>query len=109
NLPIKKFDNKLFRNFDIFACDHGIVIEFKTMDIEKEATLEISCQEALKHIHEKEYIAKLLYLDIAESNIYVYGFAFQGQKVLIMGGANNSIDWKNILKPKKSKIVKKKK
>ena len=43
--------------------DHGMVIEFKTMDMEKEATLEISCQEALKQIHEKEYLAKLLYRD----------------------------------------------
>lgn len=34
---------------------------------------------------------------VAENNIYVYGFAFQGKKVLICGGAEKEIDWMSIL------------
>ena len=34
--------------------------------------------------------------NIASNNIFVYGFAFEGKKVLICGGAYSSINWENI-------------
>ena len=84
-------------------------IEFKTVVSDKENSLEIGCNEALKQIKENNYIAELIRRDIDESNIYVYGIAFQGKKTLICGGANDTIDWDKILKPKKRQTVRKKK
>ncbi|MBQ7585111.1 MAG: AAA family ATPase [Desulfovibrionaceae bacterium] len=77
--------------------DHGIVIEFKTHRPKKEKDLYETCNNALKQIYEKEYITKLQIRDIDLDRIYVYGFAFKGKKVEIMGGAYNKIDWKSIL------------
>ncbi|MBQ7617984.1 MAG: PD-(D/E)XK nuclease domain-containing protein, partial [Desulfovibrio sp.] len=73
--------------------DHGIVIEFKTIESDREKSLEISCLNALKQIHEKQYINKLLSRDIPKNNIYVYGFAFHGKNVMIKGGVNDEIDF----------------
>ena len=90
------------------TSDHGIVMEFKSRDSQKEKSLEITCKNALKQINEKQYITKLLNRNMDASNIYVYGLAFEGKKVLVCGGANDIIDWDKILKPNKSKNVKKK-
>ncbi|MBQ7585340.1 MAG: PD-(D/E)XK nuclease domain-containing protein, partial [Desulfovibrionaceae bacterium] len=78
--------------------DHGIVIEFKSIKLSEEENLEATCASALKQIKEKDYIKDLLVHNVAKSNIYVYGFAFQGKKVLILGGAYDSIDWDSIMK-----------
>ena len=86
--------------------DYAIIIEFKTIDNENENSLEISCNQALKQIKEKEYITKLVRRNMNLSNIYVYGFAFQGKKVLISGGAHDTINWDKILKPKKNWFTK---
>ena len=80
------------------SCDHAIVIEFKTIDKEKEGNLKITCKNALAQIKEKKYINSLLIRDIDEKNIYVYGMAFQGKKVQICGGSFVTIDWDSILK-----------
>ncbi|MBQ7739392.1 MAG: AAA family ATPase [Desulfovibrionaceae bacterium] len=76
--------------------DHGIVIEFKSIMPSQEKSLEKTCVNALKQIKEKDYIKDLLLHDVPRSNIYVYGFAFQGKKVLICGGAEEKIDWASI-------------
>ena len=45
---------------------------------------------------DKCYITDLLAHNVPKNNIYVYGFAFQGKKVLISGGAEE-VDWMSIL------------
>ena len=72
--------------------DHGIVIEFKSITQNKEKNLESTCANAIKQIQEKKYINDLIIHNIVRSNIYVYGFAFQGKKVLICGGAVETLD-----------------
>ena len=77
--------------------DHAIVIEFKTINTRNEKNIEKTCKNALKQIHEKQYINELLNRNEDICNIYVYGFAFKGKHVLICGGSNDKIDWKSIL------------
>ena len=83
--------------FPMHPDDHGIVIEFKTLENDTEKSLEDTCYNALKQIKEKEYTNSLLSRGIAESNIYVYGFAFRGKDVLICGGASKRLDWSKII------------
>ena len=52
-----------------------------------EKNLKETCANALQQIRDKHYINDLLKNGVAENNIYVYGFAFKGQKVLVYGGA----------------------
>ena len=78
--------------------DHGIVIEFKTT--QKKDSLDKTSDRALKQIYDKEYIARLITIDVLPENIYVYGFAFHGQQVRIKGGAYNTVDWKSFVKKK---------
>ena len=75
--------------------DHGIVIEFKSISKNKEGTLEETCVNALKQIKEKDYIKDLILHNVHKKDIYVYGFAFQGKKVMICGGAEENIDWES--------------
>ena len=77
--------------------DHGIVIEFKTYRPKKEADLTVTCNNALKQIYEKEYIVQLKSKGVSVNNIYVYGFAFKGKYVQILGGKYTEIDWERIL------------
>ena len=77
--------------------DHGIVIEFKAINTDNEKNLKKTCDNALKQIKDKGYITDLLAHNVPKNNIYVYGFAFQGKKVLICGGAEEEIDWMTIL------------
>ena len=77
--------------------DHGIVIEFKSIKSKNEKNLSDTCANALKQIKEKDYINDLIVHNVAKRNIYVYGFAFQGKKVLICGGAEEKLDWYSIL------------
>ncbi|MBQ7457227.1 MAG: AAA family ATPase [Desulfovibrio sp.] len=82
--------------YPINANDHGIVIEFKSIDTKREMTLDEACANALRQIKDKDYIKDLLAHTVPRDAIYVYGFAFQGKKVLICGGAVDSIDWRRV-------------
>ena len=73
------------------TCAHGIIIEFKTMQSNFEANLSATCQNALKQILTKQYAEELLDRQIDINNIYIYGFAFQGKKIQICGGALSEI------------------
>ena len=53
--------------------------------------MEETVENALHQIKEKEYAAELLEAGIAEENIRMYGFAFEGKRVLI-----DSAEMKNI-------------
>ena len=77
--------------------DPGIVIEFKSISQSKEHNLKETCNNALKQIKERDYIKDLILHGVAKNNIYVYGFAFQGKKVLICGGAEEMLDCNSIL------------
>ena len=63
----------------------AIVMEFKVHNSRKEQTLEETVQAALQQIEDKHYDAELLAQGFKKAQIYHYGFAFQGKKVLIAG------------------------
>ena len=75
--------------------DPGIVIGFKTFDEEK--NLKDICNNALKQIKTKEYTSDLISRGVSSNNIYAYGFAFRGKKVLICGGSYEKIPWDDIV------------
>ena len=81
------------------AGDRGIVLEFKTRK-EEDKDLQETCDNALKQIGEKGYTTELKAWNVAPNNIFVYGFAFEGKKVLIRGGSYASIDWENLANKK---------
>ena len=82
------------------AGDHGIVIEFKTFRPKKEKNLEEACNNALRQIRQQKYTNELKSRKVAPNKISVYGFAFAGKKVLICGGAEEEIDWQEIMDKK---------
>ena len=61
----------------------AFVFEFKVFRPSKEKTLEDTVNAALQQIEEKKYVTELLEKGIPRENIYCYGFAFEGKKVLI--------------------------
>ena len=61
----------------------AFVFEFKVFRPNKEKSLEDTVQAALQQIKEKKYVTTLLEKGISKENIYCYGFAFEGKKVLI--------------------------
>ncbi|WP_371818734.1 PD-(D/E)XK nuclease domain-containing protein [Eubacterium sp. MSJ-13] len=63
--------------------ERAIIMEFKVFNNKKEASLEETVQSALKQIEEKDYAASLIIKGFPMENIYKYGFAFEGKKVLI--------------------------
>ncbi len=67
--------------------DDGLILEFKVHDKTKEETLENTVAAALQQIEEKRYAAELMKRGVPEERIRCYGFAFEGNKVLIGGKA----------------------
>ena len=62
-------------------------MEYKIFDKEDgEKTLEDTATNALKQIDEKKYDTDLIARGISKDNILKYGFAFEGEKCLIMKG-----------------------
>ncbi len=64
----------------------AIILEFKVFQPSKEKDLEETAQAALTQIKEKQYAASLKAKGFTLEQIRIYGFAFEGQKVLIQGG-----------------------
>jgi hypothetical protein len=63
--------------------DDAIILEFKVFNQRKEKTLEDTVASALAQIDEKNYEQILIDKGIAKERIRKYGFAFEGQEVLI--------------------------
>ena len=59
----------------------AFILEFKVHDADEESTMEDTVIAAKKQIAEKQYSVDLENAGI--KNIYSYGFAFEGKKVLI--------------------------
>ncbi|NBI62174.1 hypothetical protein D3Z38_03675 [Clostridiales bacterium] len=66
--------------------DDAIILEFKVFQPKKEKDLEETVRAALAQIEEKQYAASLKAKGVASERIRTYGFAFEGQKVLIQSG-----------------------
>lgn len=63
--------------------DYAYILEFKVFDSEEEKSLKDTAAAALAQIEEKKYETSLLAKGISPEKIRKYGFAFEGQKVLI--------------------------
>jgi hypothetical protein len=63
--------------------DDAIILEFKVFNRRREKTLEDTVASALAQIEEKNYEQILIDKGIAKERIRKYGFAFEGQEVLI--------------------------
>ncbi len=63
--------------------EKAYIFEFKVRQASKEKSLEETVENALKQIKNKRYDQDLKARGIPEANIYHYGFAFEGKKVLI--------------------------
>ena len=61
----------------------AVILEFKVRNPRKEKSIQETVLSALKQISEKKYDADLLEKGIRKEQIYHYGFAFEGKKVLI--------------------------
>mgnify|MGYP004541616811 FL=1 len=63
--------------------EKAYIFEFKVRQASKEKSLEETVENALNQIKNKRYDQDLKARGIPEANIYHYGFAFEGKKVLI--------------------------
>ena len=63
--------------------ENAYVFEFKVLDPDEEQSLEDTVQAAMQQIENKKYVTSLVEKGIPKENIYCYGFAFEGKKVLI--------------------------
>lgn len=66
--------------------DDGIILEFKVHDSNIEQDLEATVDAAIQQVIGQKYAACLEAKGICRDRIRVYGFAFEGKKVLIGGG-----------------------
>lgn len=65
--------------------DVAVIIEFKVFDNEDhEENLRDTAENALRQIEEKQYAADLIQRGIPEDRILKYGFAFEGERCLIL-------------------------
>lgn len=79
-----------FGRYDVILKPRNIqkkamILEFKVFNPAREKSLEETVENALRQIKEKEYAEELLEAGIVEENIRMYGFAFEGKRVLIGG------------------------
>ena len=95
NLEYTKFDDDYYDELQEITINEKIVIEFKVMGSDNEKSLEETCSNALRQIHEKLYTKELQQHHIR--HIYVYGFAFKGKEVLICGGEEGDVALENSL------------
>ena len=65
------------------AGDDAIVMEFKVFSEKRDETLEQAVANALRQIEDKKYDTELMARGIPRERIRHYGFAFDGQTVLI--------------------------
>ena len=63
--------------------DYAYILEFKVYDEEDEEDLKATVANALKQIEDKKYDTDLIAKGIPKERIRKYGFAFEGQRVLI--------------------------
>ncbi len=63
--------------------DDAIIMEFKVFSKQKDKTLEKAVENALKQIEDRKYDTELIARGIPQEKIRHYGFAFDGQTVLI--------------------------
>ena len=66
--------------------DDGIILEFKVLEPDEESGLQDTADNAIRQILERKYAASLKFRVASGEQIRVYGFAFEGKKVLIDGG-----------------------
>jgi len=77
-----------YGRYDVMLVPHdkherAVILEFKVFDKEEESSLKDTVAAALRQIEEKRYEEELLLQGISKQQIYKYGFAFEGKKVLI--------------------------
>ena len=72
----------------INKADRAFIFEFKVYNPAKDKDLKAAAENALSQIEQRKYSNVLIERSIAEEQIYCYGFAFEGKKVLILGKSN---------------------
>ena len=75
-----------FKDYQLEPKDKSkdaIIIEFKVLNLRKEKDLGECVANALKQIEDNNYAAELIEKGFQEERIRKYGFAFEGQRVLI--------------------------
>lgn len=69
----------------INKSDRAFIFEFKVYNPAKDSGLKAAAENALSQIEQRKYSNVLIERGIAQEQIYCYGFAFEGKKVLILG------------------------
>ncbi len=69
-----------------YTEDDGIIMEFKVFDSKRDGSLEGAVGNALDQIRQKRYETELVSRGISRERIRIYGFVFEGKRVLIGQG-----------------------
>ncbi len=69
----------------INKSDRAFIFEFKVYNPAKDSDLKAAAENALSQIEQRKYNNVLIERGVAQEQIYCYGFAFEGKKVLILG------------------------